>query len=193
MTEQQSLPDVRVPLVAEDAAGGETAELYQRIRDATGLPFVPDVFLLISTRPEFLKAVLAGVTAVFDGGELTRDTKELIAAWTSRVNSCPYCVNTHSMFLRLAGGSEELTAAVQTAASADQLPVSEPTKVLLRLVTKVSEAAYQVSDEDWRQPADAGWSNAELLEAVFCAAIFNFVTRLVNSLGLGALATDSHV
>jgi len=180
-------------MIAESAATGRTAELYQQIRDALGIPFVPDMFRLTSTRPELLTAVMAGYEGVFHHGVLPRETRELIAAWTSRVNSCPYCVGTHNYFLLVFGGSEELTKAIQEASFPEELPVDERTKALLRLVTKVSQAAYKITDGDWALAAAAGWDNADLLEAVFTASLFNFITRLVDSVGLGTTVTASRV
>jgi uncharacterized peroxidase-related enzyme len=193
MADQPTPPGVRVPMIAESEATGRTAELYQRIRDELGIPFVPDMFRLTSTRPELLAAIMAGYEGVFHHGVLPRETKELIASWTSRVNSCPYCVGTHNYFLLVFGGSEELTKATQEASSPEDLPVDERTKALLRLVTTVSQAAYTVTDDDWARAAAAGWTNAHLLEAVFTAALFNFVTRLVDSVGLGTTMTASRV
>ncbi|WP_433328119.1 carboxymuconolactone decarboxylase family protein [Spirillospora sp. CA-294931] len=190
MTSQQSSepappPAVRVRLVGESEATGRTAELYEMARAATGLPFVADVFRLTSTAPDLLYPVIAGYTGVFGGGALPRETKELVAAWTSRVNGCGYCVGAHNWFLRQFGGSQELTEAVETAERPDELPVDERTRELLRLVTKVSTEAYKITDADWARAAAAGWNDAELLEAVFCAALFNFINRLVDALGLG--------
>jgi uncharacterized peroxidase-related enzyme len=180
-------------MVPESEAAGRTAELYQEIKDALEIPFVPDMFRLTSTRPELLAAILAGYRGVFNHGVLPRDIKELIAAWTSRVNSCPYCVGTHNYFLLIFGGSEELTQTVQVASTPEELPVDERTKALLRLVTKVSQAAYKVTDADWVKAGEAGWTNADLLEAVFTAALFNFITRLVDSVGLGTSVSASRV
>lgn len=193
VADQPNPPGVRVPMIAESEATGRTAELYEQIKGALGIPFVPDMFRLASTRPELLSAVMAGYEGVFHHGVLPREIKELIAAWTSRVNSCPYCVGTHNYFLLLFGGSEELTHATQEATSPEDLPVDERTKALLRLVTKVSQAAYKVTDDDWARAGEAGWTNADLLEAVFTAALFNFITRLVDSTGLGTTVTASRV
>jgi uncharacterized peroxidase-related enzyme len=193
MADQPAPPGVHVPLIAESEASGRTAELYQQIKDALGIPFVPDMFRLTSTRPELLVAVMAGYDGVFQHGVLPRETKELIASWTSRVNSCPYCVGTHNYFLLVFGASEELTKAIQEANSPEELPVDDRTKALLRLVTKVSQAAYKITSDDWTRAEAAGWTNSDLLEAVFTASLFNFITRLVDSTGLGTTVTASRI
>jgi uncharacterized peroxidase-related enzyme len=184
---------VRVPLIDEADATGKLAELYERAKQVTGLNFVPDMFRLVSSRPELLETMLAGFDGVFNHGKLPRQTRELISAWTSKVNQCPYCVGTHSFFLQAFGGSPELASAIVAADSPDDLPVDERTKVLLRLLTKLSHSAYRITDSDWQVALDAGWSADDLLEAFFCAALFNFITRLVDGLGLGTTITQSRI
>ncbi|TCO54405.1 peroxidase-related enzyme [Actinocrispum wychmicini] len=185
---------VRVPLVDEREATGRTAELYELIRSSTNFPFVPDMFRLASTKPALMETVIAGYRGTFlTEGALSRNTKELIASWTSRVNQCPYCVGTHNFFLQAFGGTKELADAIAAASSPDDLPVDDPTKALLRLLTKVSTAAYRITDEDWEATLAAGWTSEELLEGVFTAALFNFITRLVDSLGLGTSVSQSRI
>lgn len=190
----QVVSGVRVPLIPEDEATGRTAELYEKIRTATGFPFVPDMFRLASTKPALMEAVIAGYQGVFlTEGALPRGTKELIAAWTARVNQCPYCVGTHNFFLQAFGGSKELADAIAGSGSPDELPVDDRTKALLHLLTKVSTAAYKITDEDWDAAEAAGWTSEELLEGVFAAALFNFISRLVDGLGLGTSVSRSRI
>ncbi|WP_165949711.1 carboxymuconolactone decarboxylase family protein [Micromonospora sp. KC207] len=186
-------PGIRVPLIDEDQAQGRTAELYEEIKAVTGLPFVPDMFRLTSTNPRLLAVVLAGYGGVFGGDTLPRDLKELISAWTSKLNGCPYCVGTHSWFLSQFGGSDELLEAVSNANTAEELPVDERTMPLMQLVTKVSTGAYKITDADWEKAAAAGWSDAEMLEAVFCACLFAFINRLVDATGLGSSVDRSRI
>jgi uncharacterized peroxidase-related enzyme len=194
MQTEKSIPGVRVPVVAEADATGRAAELYARVKSATGMPFVPDMFRLTSTKPELLEVVIAGYLGVFgEEGELPRQTKELIAAWTSKVNGCPYCVGTHNWFLQHFGGSPELADAISERDSSDELPIDEKTKELMRLVTKVSTAAYKITDADWKRATEAGWTDGELLEAVFTAALFNFINRLVDGVGLGTSVRQSRI
>jgi uncharacterized peroxidase-related enzyme len=187
-------PAVRVPMVEEADATGRTAELYQNIKDATGFPFVPDMFRLASSNPNLLEVIFTGYRGLFlVDGELPRQTKELISSWVSQVNQCPYCVGTHNFFLQYLGAPKELTDAITTATSADDLPVDDQTKTLLHLVTKVSKHAYKVTDEDWDQAREAGWTTEQVLEGVFCASLFNFITRIVDSTGLGTSVTQSRI
>lgn len=188
-----TVPGIRVPLVDEEDATGRTAELYEKIKSVTNLPFVPDMFRLTSTNPRLLEVLVTGYGGVFGGDTLPRELKELISAWTSKLNGCPYCVGTHSWFLQHFGGSEELIDAITTATSAEELPVDDKTMPLMQLVTKVSTGAYKITDADWARAADAGWSDAEMLEAVFCASLFAFINRLVDATGLGSSVDQSRI
>jgi uncharacterized peroxidase-related enzyme len=151
------------------------------------------MFRLVSTRPDLLEAVLAGYKGMFLDGVLPRRTRELISAWTSKVNQCPYCVGTHNFFFQAFGGPEHIAKAVESAGTVDELPVDERTRVLLRLLTKLSLEPYKIGDQDWQRALDAGWSTDELLEGFFIASMFNFITRMVDGLGLGASVAASRV
>ncbi|MCX4786285.1 peroxidase-related enzyme [Streptomyces sp. NBC_01221] len=189
----QQISTVRVPMVEESEATGVTADLYAQIKKTTGLPFVPDMFRLVSTQPNLLEAVIAGYTGIFGEGVLPRATREMISAWSSKINGCPYCVGTHNWFLSQFGGSAELMQAIAATNEPEELPVDARTLALMQLVTQVSRAAYKITDEEWARVAEAGWSNEEMLEAVFTSALFAFINRLVDGLGLGASVAHSRV
>ncbi|WP_371665239.1 peroxidase-related enzyme [Streptomyces sp. NBC_01241] len=189
----QQISTVRVPMVEESEATGVTADLYAQIKKTTGLPFVPDMFRLVSAQPNLLEAVIAGYTGIFGEGVLPRATREMISAWSSKINGCPYCVGTHNWFLSQFGGSAELMQAIAATNEPEELPVDARTLALMQLVTQVSRAAYKITDEEWARVAEAGWSNEEMLEAVFTSALFAFINRLVDGLGLGASVAHSRV
>jgi len=193
MTTTAEAPEVRVTLDGEEEATGRTAELYEQIKARTGLPFVPDMFRLASTNPRLLEVLATGYGGVFAGSTLPRRLLELIAAWTSKLNGCPYCVGTHSWFLGQFGGGDDLVAAVAGATDVEDLPLDERTRPLMRLVTKVSTGAYRITDADWADAAVAGWSEAEIFEAVFCACLFAFINRLVEATGLGPATGTSRI
>ncbi|GAB2691547.1 carboxymuconolactone decarboxylase family protein [Kitasatospora kifunensis] len=194
MGDQQQVSGVRVPLIAEAEATGRTAELYELIKSRTGLPFVPDMFRLVSTRPDLMEVLITGYSGVFLGDAvLPRATREMISAWSSKVNGCPYCVGTHNWFLSQFGGSAELTQAISTANKPGELPLDEKTMALMELVTQVCTGAYRITEADWARVEAAGWSNEEMLEAVFTAGLFAFINRLVDGFGLGAAMTRSRI
>ncbi|MCH8345750.1 MAG: carboxymuconolactone decarboxylase family protein [Chloroflexi bacterium] len=81
---------VRIDIVQESEARDETKALYDEIQAFFGFPGVPDVFKLTSTRPDFLRVMFDGYKAMFGGGHLPRQVKEMIATVVSQTNSCAY-------------------------------------------------------------------------------------------------------
>jgi alkylhydroperoxidase family enzyme len=83
--------DARIRIVQESEATGETAAIYEELRSVFGMPVVPDIMKLLSTRPDFLRVFADGYQAMFTtGGHLPRQLKEMIATVVSRTNSCSY-------------------------------------------------------------------------------------------------------
>lgn len=81
---------LRIRIVQESEAAGETRDLYDEIRAYFGMGVVPDIFKLVSVRPDFLRVMSDGYKAMFFAGVLPRQVKEMIATVVSATNSCAY-------------------------------------------------------------------------------------------------------
>src|SRR5262245_27652454 len=152
---------VRVEIVREADARGELAELYDELRELF-LGFVPDVFELVSTRPDRLRHFIDGHRTMFEGGVLPREAKEVIALTVARVGSCQYCATAHDTILRLLGTDAAYADAVL---HGDLDHPASPTGV-----RALAELAHRSGSPDGRgrrgaprrrrrrpYPADGGW------------------------------------
>ncbi len=180
------MENARIRIIQESAATGETAELYREIEAYFGLGVVPDIFKLVGSRPDFLRVLWGGYRAMFDGGRLPRNVKEMLATIVSATNSCAYCTQTHSLFVRSLGGSPEACAAAETA-DIDSLPIEHRYRDLLRLGEKITLHAYRVVDEDFAALRQAGLTDEEIDEGVLVACLFNGINRIADSFGLKEL------
>jgi uncharacterized peroxidase-related enzyme len=172
----------RVEIVREQDAIGEVAELYDDLRGLF-LGFVPDVFKLVSTRPDLLRVFVAGHRAMFDGGQLPREAKEVVALTVARVASCQYCTTAHDALLRLLGTETAYADAVLSGAL-DDPAIPTNIRALAKLATKITEHAYRITDDDFDRVRAHGWTNQQLLEAVWVACQFNAAVRLADTFGL---------
>lgn len=182
----------RLEIVREADASGEVAELYDQLRGLF-LGFVPDVFKLVSTRPDMLGAFVAGYRSMFDGGHLPREAKEVIAITVARVASCQYCTTAHDAILRLLGTDHGYADAVLTG-SLDDPAIPAEVRALAELATNVTQHAYRITDDDLDRVRAHGWDQPQVLEAVWVACLFNAIVRLADTFGLrdlGQLADDS--
>lgn len=83
----------RIAWVEDEDARGTLAELYETIRAGTlgtRRERVPDILKTMSSRPDFLAAVVEASRLHFSDGALTRAQHEMIAAHVSAINRCHY-------------------------------------------------------------------------------------------------------
>lgn len=173
----------RIKIVQESEASGELAAQYKRLREAFEIPFVPDVFKPASLRPDFVGVLADGFEAMFLRGELPRPVKEAIATIVSHTNSCQYCTKAHSYFMVRFGESQE-SAQAASEGHIDSIPVDAKYRPLLHLAVKITEHAYRVTDEDFDGLRAAGLTDAEILEGVFVACLFNAINRFADTFGV---------
>jgi uncharacterized peroxidase-related enzyme len=181
----------RVEIVREADATGEVADLYGELREMIhGL--VPDVFKVVSTRPDILGAFVAGYRSMFVGGHLPQEAKEVIALTVARVASCQYCTTAHDALLRLLGTDSKYADAVLNGALDDPAIPTE-VRALAELATDITQHAYRITADDLDRVQSHGWDHPQMLEAVWVACLFNAIVRLADTFGLrdlGELGDD---
>ncbi len=115
---------------------------------------------------------------------LPYNTKERIALLVSLHNHCKMCVDVHKNIAKMLGMKEEQVE--ETLKGIDAINCEEKEKVLLRLALQAADKEnYKTTQEDIDRVKEAGWSEAEILEAVRIAAYFNYINTLSNVFGLG--------
>ena len=62
--------------------------------------------------------------------------------------------------------------------------IDEKTRGLLRYAEKVTRHAYKVTPEDMQGLRDLGCSDEEILEATHVIALFNYMDRMADALGV---------
>ena len=75
---------------------------------------------------------------------------------------------------------DELMASLEGAARPEQ-PVAEEARTY---VDTVRRHAYRVTDEQVQALRDLGWTDPQLAEAVYVAALFAFFNRVADAFGL---------
>jgi len=176
--------ETHIPIVDEAEASGETAAVYQYFRDQTGRRDVPGIVKCFATDPAFARQMIdISSTLLFADGHLARRQKEMIATYISKLNACPYCLDSHGFFL-LAHGAPEETAQKIIAGNLDSAAISDAERQLLRYVGKVNGESFKATQEDVQQLRDLGWSKEQIAEAVHVAAMMGLCNRVANAFGL---------
>ena len=80
-----------IRMVSEDEAVGKVKAIYEQIKQQFGIDFVPNLYRVMATNPDYLEANWNKVkTVMFQSGKLDRLTKEIIAVAVSAVQNCKY-------------------------------------------------------------------------------------------------------
>jgi alkylhydroperoxidase family enzyme len=62
--------------------------------------------------------------------------------------------------------------------------LSPPDHLLLEFVATISRAAYEVTDGQVQGLRDAGWTDEQIAEAAYEAALFSLFVRLADTFGI---------
>lgn len=92
-------------------------------------------------------------------------------------------MGSHAFFLQLQGAEEEITAALSKGDLA-AAPVTDAERALLTFVELLTRHAYRNTAEDVQKVRDAGWSEPQIAEGVYIAALFAFFNRVADAFGL---------
>jgi alkylhydroperoxidase/carboxymuconolactone decarboxylase family protein YurZ len=80
-----------IKMISEHEAGDRVKAVYDDIKQAFGIDFVPNLYRVMASNPGYLEANWNKVKAVmFATGKLDRLTKEIIAVAVSAVQGCRY-------------------------------------------------------------------------------------------------------
>jgi uncharacterized peroxidase-related enzyme len=117
-------------------------------------------------------------------GPLTIAERELIAAITSGTNACSFCYGAHSIAAERFGIEEQVMEDLLT--DIDAAAVDEKIKPILKYVKKLTEEPSKIIKSDADAVLAAGWSEEALYFAVSVCALFNFMNRIVEGMGVKA-------
>jgi uncharacterized peroxidase-related enzyme len=183
--EPMYLRDVEDPSKAQ----GVYADIL-RAMAAAGTP-VSQIWHLFGFKPEATDHLTRFTEAVMRGpSPLSAGMRELIAAYTSASNQCPFCRNSHAAVARELLEDEPLVDAVIENLEAAPLP--EADKALLRFVRKITLASSQIGQPDIDELHRQGWSDEAIYDTITVSALFNFYNRWVSSSGVHPLPDQMH-
>lgn len=173
-----------LPLVDESTAKNEVRASFAQYRERFARTDLPGIVLCFATNSALLKGTLEIAEGLLFGESLLgRRCKEMIATYVSQQNACSYCADSHGDALRAQGGSPEVICALRQGDLDDRL-FSSAELALLKFAGKVNANSPSVTRADVEATMQAGWTEAQVAEAVHIAALFAAFNRIVNGFGL---------
>jgi len=150
------------------------------------LPSMPhDATLLdvFSMFPETNEPLIAFHEVLLRGpSPFTEGERELIAAYVSGLNGCRYCHSVHTATAERLG--IEPGAIASLLEGDDAAPIPPNMWPVLNLAKRLTERANGVTQFDVEAVFFAGWSETAFYHLVAVVALFNYMNRLVEGLGI---------
>lgn len=179
MTEGQ--PISRFPVPTLDAIPDDIRARILQVQEKSG--FIPNVFLVLARRPEEFRAFVAYHDALMDKpGNLTKAEREMIVVATSSPNQCQYCVVAHGAILRIR--AKDPLIADQIASNYRKADISSRQRAMLDFALKVSQSAYEISDDDYSRLHQHGFTDEDAWDIASISAFFGLSNRIANATDL---------
>jgi uncharacterized peroxidase-related enzyme len=112
----------------------------------------------------------------------TATERELIAAYVSGLNRCRFCHGVHTATAERMGVEAGLLPRIVASGTFDG--VDGKLQPVLALARKLTLSPDSVTKADAAAVSAAGWDDEALYYAVAVTALFNFMNRLVEGLGI---------
>ncbi len=149
----------------------------------TRLPDGPDLADVFRAYPQAVEPLLRYHDILLRGDSpLSVAQRELIAAYVSGLNACAFCLGAHTIIAEAFGVPDALVRSLLD--DLDTAAVEPALRPLLRYVEKLTRAPGSLRADDREAVFDAGWSERALHDAVSVCALFNFMNRLVEGMGV---------
>jgi uncharacterized peroxidase-related enzyme len=142
--------------------------------------FVPNVFLVLSRRPDEFRAFFAYHDALMvkESGSLSKADREMIVTTTSAKNSCLYCVMAHGAILRIY--AKNPLVADQVAVNHHKADITPRQKAMLDFAVKVCLDSQSVGDQDYAQLRGHGFDDEDIWDITAITGFFGMSNRMAN-------------
>jgi uncharacterized peroxidase-related enzyme len=115
--------------------------------------------------------------------------RELIAAYTSSLNRCEFCMKAHAAVATDLYGDEALVWSVIR--DLERAPLGEKDKAILRFARKVTLESGSIDEADIATLHTAGWDDTSIFYAIAVSALFNFYNRFVSANGVKPVSDEA--
>ena len=181
-TTEQNKPIARFAIPALTELPADIREKILTVQEKSG--FVPNVFLVLSRRPDEFRAFFAYHDALMvkDTGSLTKADREMIVTTTSAKNNCLYCVVAHGAILRIY--AKNPLVADQVAVNHHKADISPRQKAMLDFAVKVCLDSQTVGDDDYTALKEHGFDDEDIWDITAITGFFGMSNRLANVLSM---------
>jgi uncharacterized peroxidase-related enzyme len=148
------------------------------------------IWHLLAFDPEAAHHLVAlSHTLMHKESPLSPGLRELIAAYTSSLNDCEFCMKAHAAVASILLEDDELVWSVIHDLETSSL--ENKRKELLRFVRQITLTPASISAADTQRLNAAGWDDASIFYAISACALFNFYNRWILASGVNPVSEEA--
>ncbi|MCL4295560.1 MAG: peroxidase-related enzyme [Anaerolineae bacterium] len=173
------LPISGLPMIEEDEATDEVAQIYAEAKREMQVPFVPNFVKAVAISPAALAILWNAYRAFLQHSTLPQSLTAMIQFTIARANQCEYCSVNHELTCRTLGIDEEtLTALVEDLGNVSPKRI----RAIIEFSLKVAHDPRGLVAEDYERLREQGITDEELVEIILIAAQGSFNDILADAL-----------
>ncbi len=171
-----------IDVIQPDKAEGQLKEIYDELIASRGK--IAEVHKIQSLNPASIsRHIELYMTIMFGQSPLKRVHREMLGVIVSISNHCAYCQRHHMEAVENFWKDEEKLKLLQS--DFESAGLSEQEKALCRYAKELTEHPERSEQAGLVKPLkEVGFGDREILDATLVVAYFNFVNRIVMSLGV---------
>lgn len=162
------LPISQLPMIEEQEATDEVAQVFDDIRREANMPFIPNFFRALAVSPSALSGTWDVDFKLFMQTTLPMSLKAMILFSIAAARQCQYCSAVHQTTCRTLG-VDEATLGVLV----KDLDTLAPRRVqeIIKFALKCADKPSSLTEADYDHVREQGVSDEELMEIIALAAL----------------------
>jgi uncharacterized peroxidase-related enzyme len=147
------------------------------------------IWNLLAFRPQTAHHLAAlSHEIMFADAPISSALRELIAAYTSSLNNCEFCMHAHAAVAAHTLGEELVWSVLR---DLERSALEQKQKALLRFTRKLTLDSGSITETDIAGLHVAGWEDDAIFYAIEACALFNFYNRYVSGSGVRLVSDES--
>lgn len=174
----------RYKMISYEKASPQVREIYDDTKKTLQLPFVLNWFKCQGDNEVLLKGNWSKLKNTLMEGQVPNVLKQLIIYNVSKQRGCNYCSHAHGIFADSMSSmiSDEDGFRATQSLNSPSMPVSY--KTAIQVVTKAALDHSKISEEDFSELENAGFTSREIQELMAQADLVNMLNTIADVSGI---------
>jgi AhpD family alkylhydroperoxidase len=174
----------RFTLIPYEAASEEVKKVYNDAMQTLQLPFVLNWFKCQGSNATLLSGNWAKLKSTLIEGNVPNVLKQLIIYNVSSQRGCDYCAKAHGVFADSMSALISDKPGFKVTDDLDSPLLPNSYKTAINIITKAAIDTNSITDEDFKQLEEEGFSDEEIQELMAQADLVNMLNTIATLSGI---------